>query len=348
MEGTKRRKRTMFNATTSLMLLIVSLPLVSLSFSGMATADYSARQVTQEFIERMVEKHDFSREELTELFESATKQEQILDLIARPAEAKPWYQYRPIFLTDSRIEGGVQFWQKYAEILEKAEEIYGVPPEIIVAIIGVETRYGAHKGNFTVLSALSTLGFDYPPRSTFFLSELEQLLILSREEEISADELKGSYAGAMGIPQFIASSYRQYAVDFDGDGRRDLINNEIDAIGSVANYFHKHGWRTGGAIASLAEAKMPFDYSGNKLKPGKTIKAYKDLGLLPQNNIPDNALAAHIALELDDGYEHWFGFQNFYVITRYNHSALYAMAVYQLSQEISYRYNLATEDFAEY
>ena len=179
------------------------------------------------FIDEMAERHDFRREVLEQLFSSATPRESVIKAISRPAEAKPWYKYRPIFLTLERIEAGDRFWNNHREALQRAERLYGVPPEVIVAIIGVETRYGRNTGRFPVLDAVATLAFQYPKRAPFFRSELEHFLLLAREEGLDPAAVKGSYAGAMGWPQFIASSYRNYAVDFDGDGVRDLLSNPV-------------------------------------------------------------------------------------------------------------------------
>jgi membrane-bound lytic murein transglycosylase B len=261
----------------------------------------------------------------------------IIDAITRPAEAKPWYQYRPIFLTKSRIKDGVAFWKKHAKDLKRAEEEYGVPPEIIISIIGVESRYGKYKGKYRVLESLATLAFNYPKRSKFFRSELQEFLLMAREEERDALTIMGSYAGAMGKPQFIASSFRQYAVDFDKDGKRDLWDSTTDVIGSVANYFSRHHWKRGEPITSPASVtgKQYKKIVKKGIKPRSTIAELAKKGINPMQKLPTDARAALIELELKKGVEHWLGLTNFYVITRYNHSELYAMAVYQLSQEIA-------------
>ena len=229
------------------------------------------------------------------------------------------------------------FWNDNALTLKKASEKYGVPPEIIVAIIGVETRYGQHKGRFPVIDSLSTLAFAYPPRSRFFRSELKEFLLMAREEKINPLKQLGSYAGAMGLPQFIASSFRSYAVDFDGDGSRDLWNNTSDAIGSVANYFKRHGWQEGEPIAHRAVIKGQ-KYKkllNDELKPQWSLADFQSHGVRPAQKVP--AKLEGTLLELDTGTpkpEYWLGWENFYVITRYNHSAHYSMAVFQLAQEI--------------
>ena len=308
-----------------------------LTFTTVAASNYSAQPQVQVFIDRMVNEHGFERSELINVLDKAEHREDILELMRKPAEkTKPWFEYRKIFLTQSRIDGGVSFWKENADLLKQAAEAFGVAPQIIVAIIGVETRYGSNTGRHRVLDALATLAFDYPPRSQFFTGELEQYLILAREEDIDILTTTGSYAGAMGYGQFIPSSYRHYAVDFDEDGKRDLWTSKADIIGSVANYFKEHGWTAGTPVAVLA------DVQGNDYqtvleigyKPNTVLDAMRHDGITPRIPLPDELLAALIAFEQENGPEYWLGFNNFYAITRYNHSPLYAMAVYQLSEEI--------------
>lgn len=299
--------------------------------------DYLGRPEVQAFIDQMAARHGFDPQRLTGLFAQARRQERVLEAISRPAEAKPWYQYRPIFLTPARIEGGVEYWSRHEALLSRAGEAFGVEPEYLVAIIGVETYYGRRTGGFPVFDTLVTLGFDYPPRSGFFRRELEQYLLLARDESLDPLSLKGSYAGAMGKGQFIASSYRSYAVDFDGDGRRDLWGSAADAIGSVANYFERHGWEQGGAVAVPAASDggslQPLLEAG--LKPSLTLDELAARGVRPTAPVPPgDPPVALIELQGAEGPEYWIGFNNFYVITRYNRSPLYAMAVHQLAQEI--------------
>ena len=303
--------------------------------------DLSPQSEAREFIAEMVHKHGFDRTQLESWFKAARVHGEIIDAISRPAESKPWYQYRPIFLQQARIKGGVEFWDKNAKLLERAEEVYGVPPQIITAILGVETRYGSHQGSYRVMDSLVTLAFNYPPRSAFFKSELEQYLLLTREENVDPLSMTGSYAGAMGQTQFISSSYRHYAIDFDGDGKRDLWDNTADAIGSVANYFKEHGWKRGAAVA------VPVTVSGGDaqalvdkgLKPSLKVTDFQRLGIKQSDALSMDDRVALIELEQKEGMEYWAGLQNFYVITRYNHSPLYAMAVFQLSEEIRARRN---------
>ena len=296
-----------------------------------------------QFVQKMVKKHQFEADYIQGFLKDAQPNQQILDAISRPWEAKPWHQYYPIFLTEKRITKGVKFWEEHKGTLQKAEKELGIPAEIIVAIIGVETYYGGYKGKYSVLDALYTLGFHYPPRAKFFSKELEEFFVLTRDEKLNLTELKGSYAGAMGWGQFISSSYRNYAIDFDGDGVRDLLNNPVDAIGSVANYFKRHGWKTGEDVAYPAQVNGD-DLSSLVSKDLKYKHSWQDIEnkgvrLFTQHKhkVKADTNAKLLEFEQKDSKEYWVGLHNFYVITRYNHSPLYAMAVYQLSQEIKSR-----------
>lgn len=301
-----------------------------------ATADYSQHPDANLFMNRMVSEHGFDREEVEAVLRSASKQQSIIDAMTRPAErVKPWKDYRKIFIQEKRIDQGVKFWLENRDDLNRASEEFNVAPEVIVAIIGVETFYGRIKGNYRVIDALATLSFDYPARSPFFTKQLEHFLLLSREQKQEPLTLKGSYAGAMGYGQFIPSSYRSYAVDFDGDGFSDIWNNTSDAIGSVANYFSRHGWEKGGPVVSRAHVKADYDESLlNKLKLDKTIDELKVMGFTPTSPLQGDMKAIPLRLNGVNGAEFWLGLNNFYVITRYNHSRLYAMAVHELSQLI--------------
>lgn len=296
----------------------------------------SERADVKTFIQEMVDKHQFDAKKLTTLFKDVVLKQKIVDAISRPAEGKPWFQYRPIFVTKTRIKEGVKYWNDNEATLIAAEEKYGVPPEIIVAIIGVETRYGRHKGRYRVMDSLSTLAFAYPKRGKFFRSELEHYLLLTREEGFNPLDIKGSYAGAMGKSQFISSSYRHYAVDFDGDGKRDLWDNNADAIGSVANYFKRHKWQPGGDIVAPAMVGSNHIQVLVKkgYKPHSTVKELRQRGVTAKSKVDPEALGALLELKKRAGREHWLTLNNFYVITRYNHSPLYAMAVHQLGQAI--------------
>jgi len=296
-----------------------------------------AEKEKQDFIVEMSQKHGFDPVSLTETLKQAQVKQSILDAISRPAEKTlTWTQYRNIFIKPNRIEGGVKFWKENEADLNKAYKQYGVPPEIITAIIGVETLYGKRTGGYRVLDALTTLGFHYPPRSKFFRKELSQFLLLTREENVNPTEPTGSYAGAMGKPQFIPSSFRHYAIDFDNDGKRDIWNNNTDVIGSVASYFSRHGWRKGQPV-TVPASNVDDNHSDMVkagMKPSVTIESMREAGITVDENIRPGQLSSLVELVVTDGKEYWAGLHNFYVITRYNHSNMYAMAVYQLSQEI--------------
>lgn len=290
-----------------------------------------------EFIDEMVTKHKFDASELKSIFTRARRHQSILDAISRPAESKPWYQYRPIFMTRERVRGGVLFWNEHTDIIARAAQEFRVAPEILVAIVGVETRYGKHTGNYPVLDSLATLAFAYPPRARFFRSELEQYLLMTREESLDPLEQKGSYAGAMGMPQFISSSFRHYAVDFDGDGHRNLWDNTADAIGSVANYFKKHGWKQDQPVTHKVKVSgLKYrELIDTSLKPPRhSPDDLRLAGVALPDGLPDGLKGSLLELDSGDGPEYWVTWHNFYVISRYNRSALYSMAVYQLSQEI--------------
>ncbi len=301
-------------------------------------ADYDTHAAADAFVAKMVDEHAFAPEDVRSLLAAAERQQSILDAIARPAEkTKPWYEYREIFLNDRREREGVEFLRAHRGTLARAQARTGVPAEIIVAILGVETYYGRVAGSYRVLDALSTLAFDYPPRSSFFSGELENFLLLTREQGLNPVELKGSYAGAMGYGQFMPSSYRAYAVDFDEDGVADIWNNPEDAIGSVANYLARHGWRAGEPVVSPATLRgdpSPEIFDG-KLKPRRSVGELAAAGVVAEQPLDPEAPATAIRFEVRDGHEHWVGLHNLYVITRYNHSAMYAMSVYQLSQRLA-------------
>ena len=287
-------------------------------------------------IDEMVEEHKFNKAELSQLFKQVEFQPKIIETMSRPAESKPWHQYRPIFLTEKRINGGVKFWQENAELLTQVEKEYGVPAHIIVAIIGVETYYGRHKGTYKVIEALSTLGFGYPKRSKFFRGQIKEFLLMAREEKRDPLEFLGSYAGAMGMPQFIPSSFRHYAVDFDKDGRRDLWGNRSDIIGSVANYFNRHHWKVGEPVTARAEIpKTSMErFIKKEVKPYISLSKLKAAGVTPEKSLVEQQVTL-LALDSDEqSKEYWVTLHNFYVITRYNRSPLYAMAVHQLSEAI--------------
>lgn len=297
---------------------------------------------TDEFIERAVSEYGLQEEELRTLLAEAEYKQSIVDAISRPAEGKPWHQYRPIFLTEKRISHGIEFWRENRELIAAASEKYGVDEEVIVAIIGVETSYGRNTGGYRTIDALVTLGFYYPQnlssdRAPFFSSELMHYFQLAIEEGLPAADITGSYAGAMGMGQFMPSSYREYAVDFDQDGSRDLWRSTADVVGSVANYLHRHGWQPGQPVTSRARASSQAAFneiSGRSYKPSLSVSQWQEKGFRSKDELSPELPAAVIRLAEEGRKSYWLVFKNFYVITRYNRSSLYAMAVYQLSQEI--------------
>jgi len=292
----------------------------------------------EQFIDTMVSDHSYDREALVNVLQQAEIQQSILEAIARPAERTlVWHEYRDIFLTDKRIAAGANFWVEHRDELQRISGETGVSVEILVGIIGVETYFGRITGKYRVLDALTTLAFEYPPRSKFFRRELVQFLLLVREEGMDAADATGSYAGAMGRPQFMPSSYRAYAVDATADGKRDIWSNWSDVIGSVANYFVRHGWRRESEV--VTQATLGSQWQGvppkNILKAEQTVASLSQQGVLFTTGLAGDQKSQLLTLEGDGGEEYWVGFHNFFVITRYNHSVMYALAVHQLGQEIA-------------
>ena len=333
-----------FRGTTLLLtgLLTLSVPVIAESSANTSTntstnKSYLGRPEVDKFISQLVKEEKFSRKELETILGKAEMSERALALISKPAEGTlEWKDYRKIFMTPERIEKGVDFWQENADVLAIVEKKYGVPAQIIVAIIGVETYYGRQTGGFKVLDTLTTLGFDFPRRGEFFRKELKNLLVLAREQKLDVTELTGSYAGAMGIPQFMPSSYRAYAVDHTEDEQANIWETKADAIASVANYLSRHGWKKDTPIAYRAKV------TGTKyekvlsegLKPDKRFSRVEKAGWIPFNTISPTAKVLAMKMEGQEGSEYWLGMNNFYVITRYNHSRMYALAVHQLARAV--------------
>ena len=293
------------------------------------------------FKQMMMKKHGFTDAELTSWFSTVKTDNVILEKISRPAEASmPWHRYRNIFIQQERVDKGITFWNKHSETLARAEETFGVPAMVIVGLIGVETKYGRIKGKDDVFNSLYTLAFHFPRRAKFFRSELKEFLLLAREQGWPVGSIKGSYAGAMGYGQFMPSSYRQYAVDFDHDGKINLLSNPVDAIGSVANYISVHGWKKGESITHKAEVEGTGFKAvlSRKLKPTKTVAALSAAGVKFDDKIDGNKKAILIELKQKEGMEYWIGMHNFYVISRYNPRTLYTMAVTQLSELLQTQY----------
>ena len=303
-------------------------------FTSFIYSDYSKNDEVKTFIELMVKNHDFDKNQLLKVFEEAEKRQNIIDSMNRPAEKKfSWADYKSRLISPMRIKNGVDFLKQHLPDLERAEKSFGVPKEIITSIIGIESSYGLIKGRERVIDALSTLAFDYPRRSKFFKKQLEEFFILSKEEEFNPLVPKGSYAGAMGFGQFIPSSYRAYAIDFDGDNLRDIIFNPVDSIGSVANYLSKHGWERNGNIAEEVSKKQITSDFETSLK----LKPLSSLGISSNLNFDKDKKYLQINLE---NKEFWIGHKNLYVLSRYNRSSFYIMAVYLLSKEIDYAFKV--------
>lgn len=304
--------------------------------------DFANNPNAQQFIDKMVNKHGFDRQQLQEILSQAKRLDSVLRLMDNQApttSVKPpsgpngaWLRYRKKFITPDNVQNGVVFWNQYEDALNRAWQVFGVPPEIIVGIIGVETRWGRVMGKTRILDALATLSFNYPRRAEYFSGELETFLLMARDEQDDPLNLKGSFAGAMGYGQFMPSSYKQYAVDFSGDGHINLWD-PVDAIGSVANYFKAHGWVKGDQVAVMANGQAPGLPNGFKTK--YSISQLAAAGLTPQQPLGNHQQASLLRLDVGTGYQYWYGLPNFYTITRYNHSTHYAMAVWQLGQAVA-------------
>lgn len=308
------------------------------------SGDFAGYPGTDLFLRRMHERHGFSPSAVAAVLSGAKREQWIIDLMDRQAPRPStgpngaWLRYRSKFLTEDSIANGVRFWQRHAAALERAAARYGVPPEYVVAIIGVETRYGGYVGKTRILDALATLAFAYPRRADYFSGELESFLVMTRDEGLDPFRPQGSYAGAMGLGQFMPSSFRDYAVDFDGDGHRDLWD-PVDAIGSVANYFSEHGWRPGEPVAIPSQVRAGL--AAGTMKTGfdtrYSLSELAGRGIMPAGSPGRASKASLLKLDVGSDYEYWLGLPNFYTITRYNHSTYYAMAVHQLARAIKGR-----------
>jgi membrane-bound lytic murein transglycosylase B len=323
-------------------LSILAALLVAVSAQAGGGKSYATHAQAREFAAQMAQRHGFDEQDLLRLFEHAEFQAAVVKAIMPPRDPKirSWRIYRSRYIDARRVEFGLEFWRAHEGPLARAEQQFGVPAQIIVAIIGVETIWGRHTGNFRTLPALATLAFDYPPRAELFRGELEELLLLAREQGRSALGYKGSFAGALGLPQFLPSSYRRYAVDFDGSGEVDLFASAEDAIGSVGNFLREHGWRAGTRVAlplgaeSVAGAELaPLLDAG--IQPSFDALALAAHGLRFEAELAEGEKAALIDLVSPDApTEYWLGLQNFWTITRYNRSSFYAMAVFQLAEAL--------------
>lgn len=312
--------------------------LLVFSCAAFASENFANRADVQAFIKTMEKKHHFKATELNAIFRAVKVRPKVLHTLKAPAELIPWYRYRIVFINSTRIRGGLNYWNRNAETLAKAEKIYGVPAGIIVATIGTETKYGENKGDYPVIDALTNIAFSDSSRAKYFRTELEEFLLLAREQHLNPLLIKGSYAGAIGQPQFMPSSYRRFAVNFSGSGKIDLSNNEADIIGSIANYYHKHGWKTNEAVAiPTITQNSRYRFLFEKSPPRTlTIGDLAEYGIYPyRNNLPEDTKIKLVQLQTVQGKEYWVGLHNFNVIRRYNPSDLYAMVVYQLSYYIT-------------
>ena len=307
------------------------------SFNSYSDDALLKRKEVQSFMNELVSVHHFDKKQLTSILREAKFQPQIIESMERPYEKKTWDVYKELFLTPQRVQAGLEFWKANQTALEQAQKQFHVPADVIVAIIVVETMYGKNQGNYRVLDALTTLAFNYPKRSEFFTKELREYLLLCREQGVPATQYMGSYAGAMGKPQFMPSSYRFYAVNFAGSGKVDLINEDRDVISSVANYFHRHGWVINEAVAQPAVVR------GARYRQLTTNNKFADYSfqhLLATGVRPNIMFANHprkaglIELATKNGEEYWVAYPNFYVITHYNTSPQYALVVHLLSQQL--------------
>lgn len=291
------------------------------------------------FIAEMAERHGFEPAPLQRLFSGARLRPEIIAAMERPREAAAYHEYRKQFLTEEHLRLGQRYWERHAQALARAEAEYGVAAHIVVAILGVETQYGRNTGDYPVLDALATLAFTYPRRAAFFRRELEEFLLLCRETGLDPSRVRGSYAGAIGPAQFLPSSYRRYAVDFDGDARRDLVANPADIIGSVAHFLRRHGWQPGEPVADATRVEGTQYQWIEKLgpRPLLPIGRLAQYGVIPPDPHDTERRASLIRLEGEDGPRYLLGFQNFYVITRYNRSIRYAMAVVELGEQLRRR-----------
>ncbi len=327
---------------SALMLVTLGLALASAPTRAL---DLDANPELRQFMDEMTAKYGFAAGDLQRWFADAQLRPDIVEAMDRPKEALPWHEYRRLFVTEDNAVRAARYWRKNARALARAYEQYGVEPEVVLAILTVETRLGKNTGRYRVLDALTTLAFTYPARGEFFKRELEEYLLLARDLGVDPREIKGSYAGAMGIPQFIPSSYRVFAVDFDGDAKRDIVNSADDAIGSVAHYFKRHGWRSGEPVTDEAqvEGEHYLRIAAAGVRPRADLKSLRKYGIAAPNGADEGRQASLFALQGENGPVYRLGYQNFYVITRYNRSRHYAMAVYELSQLVRQFYERSSD-----
>ncbi len=330
-------KQNTFSHSRNSLTLFILTSLIIHHTSCMAEQSVSSlRPEVINFVTDMVNRHGYDAHELEDAFIQTNFRPEILKLISAPASAITWDEYRKRFVNMQRIKGGIDFWNKYAADLKRARKIYGVPEEIIVAIIGIETSYGSSIGNYRVMDALTTLAFDFPRRADYFREELENYLLLAREQKFGLLDIKGSYAGAIGVPQFMPGSYRRYAVDFNNDGKINLSWSAVDAIGSIGNYLKEYGWEAGKPVAIRAQAGSQNlqEFLDTDIEPLHSVWKLRQAGITPLDSVADDTLSALLELNSQGKRQLWLGFKNFYVITRYNRSTFYAMSVFELARAI--------------
>lgn len=314
-------------------------PVFDAAAESVASSGFNENVNVQQFIQYEVKNRRFSEEELRNFFNGVVYKGNIITIMYRPSTSRPWYEFRTGNSGAAKFNGGRQFYATNRAVIDDVARKYGVPAELIVAILGIETNYGKNTGSFRVADALSTLAFDYPRRAEFFQNELSELLLMAKEEKENIFDFKGSYAGAMGMPQFMPSSYRKWAVDYDGDGHRDIWNNVGDVAASVANYMKQHGWQTGGKMVvpvSLTITPHLQAIIDEKTALTRTVADFKALGVVPQAAVADNEKAVLYALETSPGvFEYYLGLNNFYTVWQYNHSRMYVTAVRDIANAIN-------------
>ena len=314
-------------------------PVFDAAAESVASSGFNENVNVQQFIQYEVKNRRFSEEELRNFFNGVVYKGNIITIMYRPSTSRPWYEFRTGNSGAAKFNGGRQFYAANRAVIDDVARKYGVPAELIVAILGIETNYGKNTGSFRVADALSTLAFDYPRRAEFFQNELSELLLMAKEEKENIFDFKGSYAGAMGMPQFMPSSYRKWAVDYDGDGHRDIWNNVGDVAASVANYMKQHGWQTGGKMVvpvSLTITPHLQAIIDEKTALTRTVADFKALGVVPQAAVADNEKAVLYALETSPGvFEYYLGLNNFYTVWQYNHSRMYVTAVRDIANAIN-------------
>ncbi len=319
-------------------------PVFDHSADSVAVGGFNANANVQKFIAHETASGKFSAGELQSFFDGVIYKGNIINIMNRPGTSRPWYEFRTGNSGAARIAGGKRFYAQHQATIDAVAKSYGVPAEIIVAIIGIETNYGTNMGSFRLADSLSTLTFDYPRRAEFFQKELHEFLLMAKEEKRDVFGFKGSYAGAMGMPQFMPSSFRKYAVDYDGDGRRDIWNNIGDVAASVANYMKAHGWQTNGKMVvpvTLTITQELQNIIDEKTALTRTVGDLKRLGVTPQEVVDDNEKAVLYRLETAPGvYEYYIGLNNFYTVWQYNHSRMYVTAVRDIANGVSGNYRL--------